>query len=71
MSGAPLPGFQGMTIGESLPPGKRPSDQLGLGSWIQLLQLAGHWDPAVSAEEVWQRLDQWDRDQLAAQEAAQ
>lgn len=66
-----MTGYQGMTLGTPLPPGKRPSSQLELEPWLQLLHLVGYWDDGVSLDEVWERIDAWDREQLAAQETAQ
>lgn len=60
-----------MSLGAPLPPGVGPSTNLSMPDWIHLLHLVGQWDPAVSAEQVWERLDQWDRDYLASQETAQ
>lgn len=51
---------------------KRPSESLGLESWICLMNELGWWDDSVSEAEFTARLDAWDAtaEQLESQSAS-
>lgn len=45
-----------------------PSEKLGIHEWVRLIHELGYYGPELSEEEFWARLQDWNDEQLLAEE---